>query len=72
MSHYIPSQDKYPVVYFVNIFYQLLIPGVLGGMAVLVILDISSVARQKLRKSKDQPKPPAEIPAGEAKESNHD
>jgi len=72
MSHYIPSQDKYPVVYFVNIFYQLLIPTVLGGMAILVVLDISSVARRKLRKSKDQPKPPAakpivtETPAAEA------
>ena len=72
-SHYIPSPDKYPVVYFVNIFYQLLIPTVLGGMAVLVVLDISSVVRQKRRKSKDQPKPPADKPAaGEAKESNHD
>jgi hypothetical protein len=62
MSHYIPLQDTYPVVYFVNIFYQLLIPTVLGGMAILVVLDISSVFRQKRRKSKTQPKPPTAKP----------
>lgn len=80
MSHYIPSPEKYPVVYFVNIFYQLLIPGVLGGMAILVVLDISSIVRRKARKPKDQPKPPvaAEPPADkptaadEPKESSHD
>jgi len=80
MSHYIPSPEKYPVVYFVNIFYQLLIPGVLGGMAVLVVLDISSIVRRKVRKPQDQPKPPvaAEPPADkpaaadEPKESSHD
>lgn len=83
MSHYIPSPEKYPVVYFVNIFYQLLIPGVLGGMAILVVLDISSIVRRKIRKPKEQPKPPAASPAteppadkpaaaDEPKESSHD
>jgi hypothetical protein len=62
MSHYIPSPTKYPVVYFVNVFYQLFIPGVLGGMAILVVLDISSVARRKPRKSKDKPIAPAGKP----------
>jgi type IV secretory pathway VirB10-like protein len=66
MSHYIPSPTKYPVVYFVNLFYQFFIPGVLGGMAILVVLDVSSVVRQKRRKSKGQPKPPAVEPPTEA------
>ena len=62
MSHYIPSPTKYPVVYFVDLFYKFFIPGVLGGMAILVVLDVSSVVRQKRRKSKAPPQPPAVEP----------
>ena len=63
LSHYIPSPEKYPLVYYVNLFYSVFIPGVLIPMAILVVLDISSVIRQKRRKHKEQPKPPAEKPA---------
>jgi hypothetical protein len=63
LSHYIPSPDKYPLVYYVNVFYSIFIPGVLIPMAILVALDISSVIRQKRRKRKEQPRPPAETPA---------
>ena len=52
LSHYIPSQGKYPLVYFVNVFYQLFIPGVLGGMAILVALDVSWRVRTRLRRPK--------------------
>jgi hypothetical protein len=38
-SHYIASPDKYPVVYYVNLFYTILIPLVIGGMAGFVLLD---------------------------------
>jgi hypothetical protein len=75
LSHYIPSPDKYPVVYYVNLFYRIFIPGVLIPMAILVVLDASSVVRQKLRKRKDQPKPPASISADAStsgKESSHE
>ena len=57
LSHYIPSQDKYPLVYFVNAFYQLFIPGVLGGMAIIVALDISWRVRTRLRRPR-----PAALP----------
>ncbi|MEW5940501.1 MAG: cytochrome c3 family protein [Chloroflexota bacterium] len=40
MSHYIPSPDKYPLVFFVTLFYQLMIPGVIGGMLIFVASDI--------------------------------
>ena len=60
LSHYIPTQEKYPLVYFVNVFYQLFIPGVLGGMAVLIALDISWRVRQRLRKPKPAT-PPADM-----------
>ncbi len=76
LSHYIPSPDKYPLVYYVNVFYSVFIPGVLIPMAILVVLDISSVIRQKRRKRKEHSKPPAEEPAdsGSAgkEESSHE
>jgi hypothetical protein len=75
LSHYIPSPDKYPLVYYVNVFYAIFIPGVLIPMAILVVLDISSVVRLKLRARKNQPKPPAAQPADAeptGKESSHD
>ena len=40
MSHYKPSPQTYPVVYYVNLFYKVLIPTVLGGMALYVLTDI--------------------------------
>jgi hypothetical protein len=40
MSHYTPSVKDYPLVYFVNVFYLILIPLVLGGMVIFVISDI--------------------------------
>ncbi len=40
MSHYIPSQEKNQLVYYVNLFYLILIPGVIGGMLVFVLSDI--------------------------------
>ncbi|MBI3760572.1 MAG: cytochrome c3 family protein [Chloroflexi bacterium] len=39
LSHYIPSPEKTPLVYYVNLFYQIFIPALLGGMTVLVVLD---------------------------------
>lgn len=40
MSHYEASADTYPIVYYVNLFYKILIPGVLGGMGLYVLTDI--------------------------------
>lgn len=40
MSHYIPSPEHYPIVYYVNQFYKYFIPGVLGPMAIFVCSDI--------------------------------
>lgn len=41
MSHYIPSPQKYPLVYYVNLFYKFFIPAVLGPMFLLVVMDFS-------------------------------
>lgn len=40
LSHYIPSKDRAPLVFYVEWFYKILIPLVLGGMIVLVGSDI--------------------------------
>lgn len=39
MSHYEPSPEAWPIVYYVNLFYKFFIPAVLGGMIVFVLSD---------------------------------
>jgi predicted CXXCH cytochrome family protein len=40
LSHYEPSPQQFPLVYFVNLFYIVFIPGVLGVMTIFVISDV--------------------------------
>lgn len=40
LSHYEPSAQAWPLVYYVNLFYKFFIPAVLGGMIVFVLSDI--------------------------------
>jgi nitrate/TMAO reductase-like tetraheme cytochrome c subunit len=40
LSHYEPSPQVFPLVYFVNLFYKIFIPAVLGGMLVFVLSDV--------------------------------
>ena len=40
MSHYIASPQNYSMVYYVNLFYTIFIPLVLGSMAAFVLLDV--------------------------------
>jgi hypothetical protein len=49
MSHYDASPENFPLVYYVNLFYKILIPGVLGGMVLYVLTDIYRrfIARKK-------------------------
>jgi hypothetical protein len=41
LSHYEPDIERYPVVYFVDLFYKILIPSVLGFMGVYVAVDLT-------------------------------
>jgi hypothetical protein len=50
MSHYIPSPDQYPLVYYVELFYKIFIPVTLGGMALLVVMDVSRTSLNRWRK----------------------
>jgi predicted CXXCH cytochrome family protein len=40
LSHYEPSPRAFPLVYYVNLFYKIFIPTVLGGMIFYVLTDI--------------------------------
>lgn len=39
LSHYQPSREHSPLVFWVNLFYKIFIPGVIGGMLIFVISD---------------------------------
>ncbi len=39
LSHYDASPEKYPAIYYVNLFYWFLVPVVIGGMLAFVALD---------------------------------
>lgn len=39
LGHYTPSPQKFPLVYFVDLFYKIFIPVVLGGMVLFVLGD---------------------------------
>lgn len=40
LSHYQPSPSVFPLVYFVNLFYKIFIPAVIGGMLIFVLSDV--------------------------------
>lgn len=48
MSHYDASAQKYPLVYYVNLFYTIFIPLVIGGMALFVALDIYRRVKERM------------------------
>ena len=76
MSHYIPSQEKTPLVYAVDLFYKLFIPATLGGMAALVALDAAwQIRRRWPRRPSGGPQadealePPPDAPSEPAREA---
>ncbi|RPH61481.1 MAG: hypothetical protein EHM81_04175, partial [Chloroflexi bacterium] len=56
LSHYEPSPEKYPIVYYVNLFYKFLIPGVLVPMGILVLMDFSRMMINRFKKSRPEHK----------------
>jgi len=47
LSHYQPSLSRAPVVFSVKWFYRLLIPGMIGGLALHILLDVWRLARNR-------------------------
>lgn len=50
LSHYEPSTEKNPLVYFVDLFYRFFIPGVLVPMGVYVVVDAGRRLYTRLKK----------------------
>jgi predicted CXXCH cytochrome family protein len=40
MSHYEPSPEHYPIVFYVSLFYKIMIPAIIGGMIFFILTDI--------------------------------
>jgi nitrate/TMAO reductase-like tetraheme cytochrome c subunit len=76
LSHYIPSPDKYPMVYYINLFYKFFIPAVLIPMLILVVMDFSRMMINRFRKPKpvEVKKPPVKAKKSKSadEESHHD
>jgi len=51
VGHYEPDLESQPLLYTVNLFYAILIPGVLGGFGVLIATDVYRRLRQRVRRS---------------------
>ncbi len=60
MSHYIPSPNHFAAVYYVNLFYKIFIPLVLGFMVVLVGMDVGHSVYVKTRPVKKPTSSPVE------------
>lgn len=52
-SHYIPDRNSNPLVYYINLFYTILIPGVVGFMAVYVSVDAVRKLTDRRKKRKE-------------------
>lgn len=71
LSHYTPSPENNRFVYFVDLFYKLFIPAVLGGMGLLVALDVGHTLWKKIQKHKPAP-PPLLLEQPQTEESQND
>ncbi len=62
VGHFTPSRDRHPLVFVVDLFYKVLIPGVIGGFVFLVGTDIFARARHiGGKKGKGHPAPDSEV-----------
>ncbi len=51
LSHYTPDRNKHPIVYYVNLFYQIVIPTLIGGMVVFAAGDAGRRFLNRRRKA---------------------
>ncbi len=50
VGHFVPSRKYFPLVYYVNLFYLILIPVVIGGMLLFVLLDAGRRILNRVRR----------------------
>lgn len=51
-SHYEPDRERWPIVYWVNFAYKILIPGVLGPMILYILLDLVRAVINRMKGAK--------------------
>jgi predicted CXXCH cytochrome family protein len=51
LSHYEPDAERYPIVYFVDLFYKIMIPSVLGFMGIYVTVDLGGSLVRRVRRN---------------------
>lgn len=49
VGHFPPTKDRYPLVYWVNVFYRFLIPITIGAMVLFVLIDACSRLIRRFR-----------------------
>jgi hypothetical protein len=54
LGHYQPDPDNAPIVFFVDLFYKILIPAVLGAMVVFNLTDLGRTLVGRIRGGKEQ------------------
>ncbi len=54
LSHYDASPEKYPMMYYINLFYAILIPATIGAMIAFIALDISRRVLNRFQKNGGQ------------------
>jgi hypothetical protein len=52
VGHFLPSRDRYPLVYYVTLFYRYLIPITIGGMILFVLIDAGGRIVRRTRKNR--------------------
>ena len=55
LGHYPPDPVRTPLVYYVNLFYRIFIPVVIGGMAVFVVSDFARRLLNRRREASPEP-----------------
>lgn len=56
MSHYEASPDKYPLVYYINLFYWIIIPLTIGALLIFIASDVFQRLRRRFGTHKNPPK----------------
>lgn len=55
-SHYKPSLEHYPIVYFVDLFYAIVIPATVGGFVLFIGSDIFRRVRERFQRKRGEEK----------------
>jgi hypothetical protein len=65
LGHYPPDPQHAPLVFYVNVFYWVFIPIVIGGMTIFVVSDV--IRRFLNRRREASPERPGSVPVGKSK-----